>query len=47
MAALPALKVPVDSYWPRTSVSGEASFSSRSFPQNCSASTAPGALMRS
>ncbi|MOA44674.1 hypothetical protein D3C78_1669880 [compost metagenome] len=45
MAALPALKVAVESHWLRVSVSGDASFSSSISFQVSSAFTAPSVLM--
>ncbi|MCY1243657.1 hypothetical protein D9M72_566820 [compost metagenome] len=45
MAALPELKVPVESHWPRVSVSGEASFSVMMVFQMSSALTAPSELI--
>ena len=45
MAAFPELNVPVESHWPRVSVSGDASFSSRMVFHISSALTAPGVLI--
>ncbi|MND29591.1 hypothetical protein D3C80_201020 [compost metagenome] len=45
MAALPALKVAVESHWLRVSVSGDASFSSSISFHVSSALTAPSVLM--